>query len=384
MGNESKEFGVTVKVMDFYGRRIEEGNGLYEIGLVTSPISNVSGQCYVNQVKGGYTFRNLTISPKGNYTFNANITESESSTKIFITSKVFSVPEKELSNYPMITFISLFWLMVIFCVIFYINDRNFMLSENEKDSVYKYLSVLSFNSPGPNHFRIVSVLRIFSSSFTTFTLLGLFHHQNIFTYPPLENFSFQILWESILILFISQAVTLPLALIHFFNLENNSACKIVSALCVLIICNCFGLGIWLIRHCDPLFFTNWVVIFAVFTGIDLILLQTLYGYFFYQFHKNNENSQSTLFKKEKNLPLLSPPLPFRSPRQTPVRSTITPSFLKSPNLDFEYIKRSTITPSVRKFFVFDENTVSNYFKNQSLSTQPSLPKSPKISFPKRK
>lgn len=387
MENEFKEFDVTVKIMDFYGRKIESKNGLYEIGLTTTPISNFSGQHNVNQVKGEYTFSNLTINPAGNYTFNANITESMSSTQIYLISGVYSVPNKEQTpnNYPIIIFISLFWVMGILCVVFYINDRNFMLSDSEKDSIFKYLSVFSFNNPGINHFRIISVLRIFSGSYVMFTLLGLFYCKNIFNKILNEKFSVQSLWDSILVLCIAQGVTLPLILVHFFNLENKSACKMVSVLCALIICTCFGFDFWLITKCDQQFFSNWVSIFAVFTGFDLIFLQTLYGYCFYKFHNINKPSSLAFINKERNLPLLNPPLPLRSPRQTPVRPALTPNFLKQQNLDFEYIKRSTITPSVRKFFVFDEKSVLSSFKNQSsLSTEPTLPKSPKISFPKKK
>lgn len=383
-----KKFNISVNVMDYEGIQTESKNGLYGIELTTSPSSNFSSPSTVSQVKGSYTFYNITVDPAGNYSFNAFISESNSDLGLKVSSNLYSVPmiNIEPSNYPMITFICLFWLMGIFSIVFYINDRHYLPSVDEKNSVIKYYGVLVFNSPGQNHIRIVSLLRIFMGLYLMFTLLGFDYCNNIFNKTLNEDFSLETIWNSILVLIINQGVILPLILIHFLNLENASACKFVGGLSGLVISSCICFTIWLLIKCDPKYFSNWVLTFLFFTCLDLIVFQNIYGLVFSVCLKKSNRQELALIQNKRS-PLLSPRLNINSPKGVQVRPSLTPNFLKSTSPKFEYIKRSTITPSVKKFFVFDEKSVLasiNSFKERSsISTEPTLPKSPKIQFLKR-
>lgn len=254
-----------------------------------------------------YTGPEKLTSIDGNSTFKYFYTQigfEEISVSTISNTETITIEVKERMNYPLLALIILFWLMIICCTVFYVNDKSYIEDEFSKFGLDLYCPILVFRSPGANHRRIVTTLRVFASLFAIFTLIGLFYNLELLDSPKteegLEAYGLEDWYEGFIVLFISQCYTVPFAFLHYFNLESSAVAKIISVVSIVIIVFSLVFAIWSLLVFTAKYYLFWVITFVIYAALELFVVHTIYAIvffcFFYKPHSNVNEMSSPAIK----------------------------------------------------------------------------------------
>jgi hypothetical protein len=334
-------------------------NGIYDVFVFLKPEGKLNGTTSASGVKGKHEFFNLTIDSPGVYTFNARVHEKLSSQEFEVNSNVFTIPARpveRVTNYPMIVLIIWFWAMIIFGVIFYISDKDFIQIGMPKGPLHKYCPLLVINNPSPDHLRIATLLKVFMVQFFMFTVLG------IFQVSSQLGLTFDCFWESKEMFLACEGLSLVTAFVYNFSMEKVK--KIVNFFISISLVASLFTAIRAVVKCQAEYFLIWTELFLVYSFLDLLILQNLIGIAYYLLlgESCKKENPEALVK-----PLLSP-----KGRQTPKKSlpnlslsmikppssrfnSMTPSENTKKNIDLDYIRRTTVSPEIGRRFLFNED-----------------------------
>ena len=277
---------------------------------------DVNGALYNESIEftisasGDYSGPSSVVSVDGNSTFKFFYTQVGIE-EIHVTASVITEPVvievKEKTNFPLLALIVLFWLMVIFCVVFYVNDKHYIEDEFSKFGLHIYCPILTFMNPGSNQRRIITAFRVFASLFAIFTMVGLFYNYEILDSPKtedgLEAYGLEDWYEGFLVLLISQCFTVPFAFLHYFNIESSAVGKLIIAISIMVIALSLIFAIWGIVVFTAKYYLFWVITFSIYAAIELFIVHTLYGVlffcFFYKPQTHSEPMSSPTLKNAK-------------------------------------------------------------------------------------
>lgn len=281
------------------------------------------------------------ISVEGNSTFRFFYTQIGIE-EIHVTASSITEPVvidvKEKTNFPLLTLIILFWLMIIFCTVFYVNDKSYIEDEFLKFGLHIYCPLLTFMNPGSNHRRIITALRVFASLFAIFTMVGLFYNYEILDSPKTEDgidaYGLEDWYEGFLVLLISQCFTVPFAFLHYFNTENSAVAKLIAAISIMVIILSLIFAIWGIVVFTAKYYLFWVLTFSIYACIELFIVHTIYGVlffcFFYKPQPHNDPMSSPTLKSAQR------PLMQGADKKFSLQPDNSP--MKNPRISFLYRK----------------------------------------------
>ena len=386
-------------MFDFHKRRVESKNGVYDVEIYLKPDGILTGEKKAAGVKGQAEFRNLSVESAGVFTFNAKVREYVSGLVFDLNSNVFTVPEKVLekvTNYPMILMIIWFWVLVIFAVVFYISDKDFILIEPEKGPLHKLCPVLILNNPSKNHLRISTLSRVFTIQFLLFLLTFYFKFQ-----VPSSSSVYDLLWDSKEIFLSCEILSMLLAFSYNLSSSSSSIQRFLTFIITTCLIASLFISIRAVIECPPSNYWSWAELFLIFSLLDLLIFQNLIGLSFYFLFPQSVLEPARCKSPDLKKPLLSPKAKVVGKKSI---AKISLSMLKSPSsrftsrtpsgntnsqIDMEYIKRTTISPDVRRHFNFDDDSTSMRMSMSSIKNESSIalnqgtlsPKPPNIRFP---
>lgn len=378
---------------------MESKNGVYEVEIYLRPDGILNGEKKAIAVNGLLDFKNLSVESAGVFNLNVEVKELVSGRNFSAYSNVFTIPEKDLekvTNYPMIVMIIWFWVLVIFAVVFYISDKDFILIEPEKGPLHKLCPLLILNNPSKNHLRISTLSRVFTIQFLLFLLIFYFKFQ-----VASSSSIYNLLWDSKEIFIFCEVLSMLLSI--SYNLSSSS--PPIQRFLTFIITTCLVASIFiLIRaviECPSSNYSSWTELFLIFSLLDLIIFQNLIGLSYYFLFPQSILEPARCKSPDLKKPLLSPKAKVTSKQSI---AKLSLSMLKSPSsrftsrtpsgntnsqIDMDYIKRTTISPDVRRHFNFDDESTSLRMSMSSIRNESSIvgnqgnlsPKPPNIRFP---
>jgi hypothetical protein len=200
-------------------------------------------------------------------------------------SRVIKFKVEERMNYPLLLLIIVFWMMVILLVIFYVNDKEKIDDESGSFGLRMYCPVMILADSGDNNLRIVTTLRVFASQFMMFTLIGIFYNKEILDAPQAEDgfeaYGLEDWYQGFLVLLIAQCFSCPFAFCHYFNLKSKAVSKIIIGISLMIIICSAIFAVWSLTEYSSKYYLFWVLNFSIYGLIELFLVHSLYGIFFF-------------------------------------------------------------------------------------------------------
>lgn len=255
---------------------------------------NYNGPSHLDVVQGNSSFKF--------YYNQVGDQEIEVSTKYKKRDVGFKVEAR--MNYPLLVLIVMFWALVIFTVVFWINDKDRIDEENASFGFRMYCPLLILTDSGENHLRIITIFRVFASQFMMFTLIGIFYNKEVLDAPLAEDgidaYGLEDWYQGFIVLLISQCFSCPVGFLHYAYMGNKALGKMIIGISVMIMAVSIVFSVWTITEFSAKYYLFWVVTYAIYGLIELVLIHTLFGAFFFCFFFKPEVVQPSAMLSSKS------------------------------------------------------------------------------------